>query len=146
MIVESKKMRRLLNTAVVSAQTKSETESWREPSHYRTSMNPMPALIFGLLGKMMSSHHQDSMVSTMIHGQWGDYVHSICACPRFDLYPPLSLTTHIVSSFPPAHGAHHVFLPHSRGPYARLEQQGYRLQLSRAIISMPCLSSQSRSD
>lgn len=34
-------------------------------------MNPLPALIIMLLGKMMSSHHQDSMLSGMIHGQWG---------------------------------------------------------------------------
>lgn len=34
-------------------------------------MNPLPALIIMLLGKMMSSHHQDSMLSTMVHGQWG---------------------------------------------------------------------------
>lgn len=34
-------------------------------------MNPIPALVVMLLGMMMSSHHQHSMVSTMIHGQWG---------------------------------------------------------------------------
>ncbi len=64
-------MRRLLNTAVDASQFKSEAEAWREPSHYRISMNPMPALIIMLLGKMMSSHHQASMLSTMIHAQWG---------------------------------------------------------------------------
>ena len=31
----------------------------------------MPALIILLLGKMMSSHHQSSRLSTMIHTQWG---------------------------------------------------------------------------
>src|SRR5436190_5421525 len=31
----------------------------------------MPALIVLLLGLMMSSHHQSSMVSTMVHKQWG---------------------------------------------------------------------------
>lgn len=34
-------------------------------------MNPLPALIILLLGMMMSSHHQASMVSTMVHKQWG---------------------------------------------------------------------------
>src|SRR5690554_3846905 len=34
-------------------------------------MNPLPALMVLLLGIMMSSHHQSSMVSTMIHQQWG---------------------------------------------------------------------------
>ena len=74
MIVESTKMRDLLNTAVVSAQpptTPFDEETWQPPRQYRFSMNPMPGLIILLLGKMMSSHHQTSMVSTMIHSQWG---------------------------------------------------------------------------
>lgn len=66
-------MRNLLNSAVVSSQALSNTgaESWQEPRQYSISMNPLPALIIMLLGKMMSSHHQDSMLSTMIHSQWG---------------------------------------------------------------------------
>jgi hypothetical protein len=66
-------MRDLLNNAVVSshAHSNAHEESWQQPRQYRVSMNPMPALIIMLLGKMMSSHHQDSMLSTMIHGQWG---------------------------------------------------------------------------
>ena len=34
-------------------------------------MNPIPALIILLLGIMMSSHHQNSMVSSAVHKQWG---------------------------------------------------------------------------
>ncbi|KAF1946445.1 hypothetical protein EJ02DRAFT_233650 [Clathrospora elynae] len=72
MCVESTKMRELLNSGVVASQAaSSQHESWQQPRQYRFSMNPLPALIIMLLGKMMSSHHQDSMVSTMIHGQWG---------------------------------------------------------------------------
>lgn len=71
MIVESTKMRDLLNSAVISSQSNAHDEGWQPPRQYRFSMNPLPALIIMLLGKMMSSHHQDSMVSTMIHGQWG---------------------------------------------------------------------------
>ncbi|KAE8846790.1 hypothetical protein HRS9122_03697 [Pyrenophora teres f. teres] len=57
---------------VVASQAASmQHESWQEPRQYRFSMNPLPALIIMLLGKMMSSHHQTSMVSTMIHSQWG---------------------------------------------------------------------------
>lgn len=37
----------------------------------RVSLNPTPALVI-LLGLMMSSHYQDSMVSTMVHKQWGN--------------------------------------------------------------------------
>lgn len=72
MIIESKRMRELLNSAVIPIRSNArDDESWQEPRQYRFSMNPLPALIIMLLGKMMSSHHQDSMLSTMIHGQWG---------------------------------------------------------------------------
>lgn len=65
-------MRDLLNSGVVASQAASvQHESWQQPRQYRFSMNPLPALIIMLLGKMMSSHHQSSMVSTMIHSQWG---------------------------------------------------------------------------
>jgi hypothetical protein len=73
MIIESTRMRDLLNSAIVSSQAHSASynDSWQQPRQYRVSMNPLPALIILLLGKMMSSHHQASMLSTMIHGQWG---------------------------------------------------------------------------
>lgn len=66
-------MRDLLNSVVLSTQPPSQLneEVWQQPRQYRTSMNPMPGLIILLLGKMMSSHHQSSMLSTMIHTQWG---------------------------------------------------------------------------
>ncbi|KAF2129844.1 hypothetical protein P153DRAFT_385073 [Dothidotthia symphoricarpi CBS 119687] len=74
MIVESTKMRDLLNHAVISSQASADlqNEAWQPPRHYRFSVNPIPALVIMLLGKMMSSHHQTSMVSTMIHSQWGN--------------------------------------------------------------------------
>lgn len=37
----------------------------------KLSLNPMPALTILFLGMMMSGHHQSSMVSTMLHAQWG---------------------------------------------------------------------------
>src|SRR5438874_2478978 len=66
-------MRGLLNSMVIQAQPPSQfnDETWQPPRQYRFSMNPMPALIILLLGKMMSSHHQASMLSTVIHTQWG---------------------------------------------------------------------------
>lgn len=60
MLVESSRIRRWLNASI--------SESDEPP---RTSMNPIPALIILLLGIMMSSHHQDSMVSSAVHKQWG---------------------------------------------------------------------------
>jgi len=73
MIIESEKIRELLNISITSAQPPSEftKDAWQAPKIYRYSFNPMPALIIMLLGKMMSSHHQSSMLSSMIHKQWG---------------------------------------------------------------------------
>jgi hypothetical protein len=77
MLVESAKVRDLLSTTVeiMPARTDinpTDAETSRAtPKTYNFSMNPMPALIILLLGVMMSSHHQTSMVSTMVHKQWG---------------------------------------------------------------------------
>ncbi|KAL8819339.1 MAG: hypothetical protein Q9191_007755 [Dirinaria sp. TL-2023a] len=75
MLVESKRIRDLLNTSILSSpangKLKLAEEPWIPPKTYGISMNPFPALIILLLGVMMSSHHQDSMVSTMVHKQWG---------------------------------------------------------------------------
>ncbi|KAF2008001.1 hypothetical protein P154DRAFT_13831 [Amniculicola lignicola CBS 123094] len=73
MIIESSKMRDLLNNTILDSQAPAQyaDESWQQPRQYKFSMNPLPGLIILLLGKMMSSHHQDSMLSAMIHSQWG---------------------------------------------------------------------------
>ncbi|PQE31723.1 integral membrane protein [Rutstroemia sp. NJR-2017a WRK4] len=72
MFIESTQIRTLLNTGVQnsSPETTFHPEA-KEPKTYRFSLNPIPALVIMLLGMMMSSHHQHSMVSTMIHKQWG---------------------------------------------------------------------------
>ncbi|KAK4124153.1 hypothetical protein N657DRAFT_378710 [Parathielavia appendiculata] len=44
----------------------------REPETYAFSTNPIPALVILLTGIMMSSHRQESMVSSMVHKQWGN--------------------------------------------------------------------------
>ncbi|KFZ02629.1 hypothetical protein V500_00060 [Pseudogymnoascus sp. VKM F-4518 (FW-2643)] len=80
MLIESTAIRKLLNIntskASINHQTpivdgEGEESSWQAPRSYKVSMNPIPALMVLLLGVMMSSHHQSSMVSTMIHKQWG---------------------------------------------------------------------------
>lgn len=72
MLVESAQIRDLLNMAIlVSPAAKSNKELSSAPRTYSVSMNPFPGLIILLLGLMMSSHYQASMVSTMIHKQWG---------------------------------------------------------------------------
>ena len=82
MFIESKKIRELLNATLTSAakpqfyspyqnESRDGDKSWEAPKTYAFSMNPLPGLIILLLGVMMSSHHQASMVSSMIHKQWG---------------------------------------------------------------------------
>ena len=77
MLVESKKIRGFLNAQVSSMPICNDSHPQKvqvqqaEPKSYSTSLNPIPALIIMLLGIMMSSHHQDSMVSAMVHKQWG---------------------------------------------------------------------------
>src|SRR3954449_11423902 len=78
MLIESTKIRDLLNATVRQTQSHSrldyhisDQEASEPPKSYKFSMNPLPALIVLLLGMMMSSHHQESMFSTMVHKQWG---------------------------------------------------------------------------
>ena len=88
MLVESNWTRDMLNTSVMLQKSQDESADasrfaaaseadevpdgmWEQPNTYKTSLNPMPGLVIMLLGIMMSSHHQASMVSTMMHSQWG---------------------------------------------------------------------------
>ncbi|KAF1824996.1 uncharacterized protein K489DRAFT_315317 [Dissoconium aciculare CBS 342.82] len=72
MMIESSWAKELMSATVFHQKDRSaEREQWEQPHSYRVSMNPMPALTIMLLGMMMSSHHQASMVSTMLHSQWG---------------------------------------------------------------------------
>ena len=73
MLVESRLIRDLLNYGMTSSQygLGSSMEPWKLPKTYGFSLNPFPGIVIMLLGLMMSSHHQESMVSTMLHKQWG---------------------------------------------------------------------------
>ncbi|KAK4136168.1 hypothetical protein BT67DRAFT_375348 [Trichocladium antarcticum] len=80
MLIESINVRSLLNHTVADAVPSGpehtyrdeERNELREPETYAFSMNPIPALVILLLGIMMSSHTQESMVSSMVHKQWGN--------------------------------------------------------------------------
>jgi hypothetical protein len=79
MLVESTRIRSLLNYTVTDAMGEltynnrdEERDELREPESYSFSMNPIPALVILLTGIMMSSHTQESMISSMVHKQWGD--------------------------------------------------------------------------
>jgi hypothetical protein len=115
MLVESPTIRRLLSTPVDEMPTRKDVhpeealEMRETPKQYTTSLNPVPALIIILLGIMMSSHHQDSMVSTKVHAQWGTLltgfgVARICTYVLMYLSPPKSIyatrpPTEIIASF-----------------------------------------------
>lgn len=75
MLIESTRVRDLLNAIVLTSSAAHGPQPIRDhlkpPKSYPFSLNPMPALVILLLGLMMSAHHQHSMVSTMIHKQWG---------------------------------------------------------------------------
>ena len=75
MLIESKRVRDLLNSAFISSTNGGELhralEAHHEPRSYGFSTNPMPAIVILLLGMMMSSHTQVSPVSTMMHKLWG---------------------------------------------------------------------------
>ncbi|OLN87664.1 putative membrane protein C3B8.06 [Colletotrichum chlorophyti] len=81
MLIESSRVRDLLNTSVVDAaaivpgpmhEDKEARDSLQPPKQYEFSINPIPALVILLLGIMMSSHTQHSMISSMVHKQWGN--------------------------------------------------------------------------
>lgn len=77
MLVESKTIRNWLNTSIEMMPARGEVSAEdaqairQEPRQYSFSFNPIPALVILLLGIMMSQHHQESMVSTQVHAQWG---------------------------------------------------------------------------
>ncbi|AEO60236.1 hypothetical protein MYCTH_2309286 [Thermothelomyces thermophilus ATCC 42464] len=92
MLIESVRIRNLLNFTVAEAAAlppprpshlrdlerdarrsqENQGQELAEPESYAFSINPIPALVILLLGIMMSSHTQESMVSSMVHKQWGD--------------------------------------------------------------------------
>lgn len=127
-------MRVLLNSAVAPMHSDArEQPCWQEPRQYRFSMNPLPALIIMLLGKMMSSHHQSSMLSTMIHSQWGGMFMGFATArglTYITLYssPPTSFLpsrppTEIIASFCLIAGGI-TFMVSNKDTVAALEQYG----------------------
>ena len=77
MLVESSRVRELLNMTASEAlvddrQVDEEAVGSEPPTMYEFSLNPIPALVILLVGIMMSSHQQETMISSMIHKQWGN--------------------------------------------------------------------------
>ena len=72
MLIESRRVRSLFSSSISSSGLdRADTEVAKAPDSYQHPLNPVPGLVILLLGLMMSSHTQHSMVSSMIHKQWG---------------------------------------------------------------------------
>ncbi|TLD20028.1 hypothetical protein E2P81_ATG09098 [Venturia nashicola] len=72
MLIESTRIRNLLSSSIlITHEDQDQDPAWNEPNHYRISLNPLPGLVILLLGLMMSSHTQESIISSMVHKQWG---------------------------------------------------------------------------
>ncbi|RSL43578.1 hypothetical protein CEP53_011637 [Fusarium sp. AF-6] len=111
MLVESTRIRHLLNTTLHSHEAFSDEmrKPIRTPLTYGFSLNPIPALVIALLGTMMSSHHQTTMTSTMVHKQWGQLLlgASVARCLTYVMVyirPPTSILpsrppTELLTSF-----------------------------------------------
>ena len=102
MLVESTRIRDLLNSVMLTSPAASASQHSRDhlipPKNYRSSMNPLPALIILLLGLMMSSHHQDSTVSDYGSQAMGDALHRLCTITSYYLYFELPVSTGFLSA------------------------------------------------
>jgi hypothetical protein len=96
MLLESKRVRDWLNkTLLPSSHVQSHGQDPNGESLNTVSINPMPALIIFLLGTMMGAHHQETMISTMVHRQWGSLLAAgamarACTYIIFYIKPPTS--------------------------------------------------------
>jgi hypothetical protein len=117
MLIESARIRELLSTHIINVHEESvqhtpstsEEETWKQPNNYHVPLNPMPALVILLLGIMMSSHTQESMISSMIHKQWGQlfvgfalaraFTYLLIYLKPYTSYLPSRPPTEIVAAF-----------------------------------------------
>jgi hypothetical protein len=117
MLIESTKIRELLSTHIINVHedavqhspSTSEEETWKQPNTYHVPLNPMPALVILLLGIMMSSHTQESMISSMIHKQWGQlfvgyalargFTYMLMYIKPYKSYLPSRPPTELIASF-----------------------------------------------
>lgn len=137
MLLESQWIRNLLNTTILNLPSRGHLNPpinrWDPPKTYPFSMNPFPALIILLLGLLMSSHHQSSMISTMIHKQWGTLFVGFAIARVFTyiliyISPPVSFLpsrppTEIVASFCLISGGI-IFMASNKDTVGAMEKHG----------------------
>jgi hypothetical protein len=119
------------------------------PSQRKFSFNPFPGLIIFMTGIMMSMHKQESMLSTMVHKQWG-YLLAAFAIFRLGTYflmflsPPTSYipsrpVTELLTSFCLICGGIIFMVPsHLNSSNDRLPIQILWIRWTRKML-IPCL-------
>jgi hypothetical protein len=112
MLIESKRIRNLLNTSLSLLQPSPTPASpmpatptsptWAPPHTSTTPTNPIPSLTILLLGLIMSAHTQHSPLAAKIHTLWG-YLFAAASLARFGTYliSHLSPPTSFLPSRPP---------------------------------------------
>jgi hypothetical protein len=138
MLIESARIRELLSTHIINVHEDSiqhvsptsKEETWKQPSNYHVPLNPMPSFVILLLGIMMSSHTQASMVSSMIHKQWGNlfvgyalarwFTYILIYIKPYASYLPSRPPTELIASFCLVGGGL-VFMASSRDVVESLE-------------------------
>ncbi|KAF3934270.1 hypothetical protein ABW19_dt0201896 [Dactylella cylindrospora] len=78
-LTESDRIRSLLNNvfsddaqiAINQYEMVPPQAMFKETPKFKQSMNVFPALVIFMLGILMGSHHQETMLGTMLHKQWG---------------------------------------------------------------------------
>ena len=147
MLVESAKARDLINTTLSAYSARRSHASTQDPKTpprtYSISMNPVPGLTLLLLGLVMSSHHQDSMVSTKLHSQWGTLLigFSIARAVTYILLY-LSPPTSILPSRPPSElitsfclmATGLIFMASNKNTVFAIEQFGFNAMIVFTIV------------
>ena len=145
MLIESSKVRGFLQTYmwllrdeveytdVTATASREEGERWKEPENASIPLNPMPALVILLLGILMSSHTQHSMLSSMIHKQWGNLfagfslarmaTYVLFYLKPYNSYLPSRPPTEIITSFCLISGGL-MFMASTRSVVTTLEKYG----------------------
>ncbi|KAF7776057.1 hypothetical protein Agabi119p4_4450 [Agaricus bisporus var. burnettii] len=112
--IESKRIRKWLAASIFSPGANNSNlpeETITEPSSYKASFNPFPALVIGVTGSAMAAHFQTYLFQVQIHALWGNLLvaFAVLRCMTYFfvwLGPPRS----ILPSRPPTEAIGSFFL------------------------------------
>ncbi|KAJ8481258.1 hypothetical protein ONZ45_g15361 [Pleurotus djamor] len=109
--IETKTIRNWLAAATLADAKPRQNESVEEPSSYRGSFNPFPALVIGVTGAAMAAHYQPYVFEVQIHMVWGNLLlaFSVLRCLTY-FFLWLSPPSSILPSRPPTEAIGSFFL------------------------------------